>query len=112
MHQERHKLRLPVVFSRVLPWEARQNVPVHLDSQLLGPPHALDILHAGAAFAHDLQHLRAEILDTRLNGTHAAGPQGGKLMSLEVRLDLEEQLQSQATLLEPREQRPDEPNIQ
>src|SRR5262249_33209261 len=85
-------------------WEAREDVPRALDADFLAPPHQLNVLKAGHALVHQLQHVVAEALDARLNLPHAATVHLHQLLVPQIRFHLVEQLQPQTAGREPGKQ--------
>ena len=66
---------------------------VDVDVELRAPAQQLDVLQAGHALVHQLQHLVAEALDARLDVLDPGAAQLAQLLVAQVRLDLVEELQ-------------------
>src|SRR5699024_10159182 len=81
------------VVSVGLPGETVKVIPVRGDSGALRVSQCADVMCAGDPLVHQLQDVRVEVLDTRLDVDGSGVTQRLEVVSPDVRLDLEDHAQ-------------------
>src|SRR4029077_16463483 len=72
MTQLRDQPRRLGIIVWIFPRETAEDVPGHLDAELLAPAQQLDVLQAGAALLHQFEHAVGEAFDAGLDLRQAA----------------------------------------
>src|SRR5262247_1953143 len=80
--------RLSIIV-RTLAGEPVDEIPVALDAEFLAPFESLHVHQGGTAFAHELEGMRAQALDARLDQVHARLAEHPDLVLAQISLDLE-----------------------